>query len=243
VVPRANRIQDAIRNEIKGRPVQTYLHPERQWIEGNNQRIYYYKYFNPVDKVMGRVNVYELDPATFKLLRHISAEKARWERRLNTWVFENGWSRDLSGTGVRFQNFTGQVTTFKELDERPDYFLKEVLQDQQMNFQQLQAYIRELQKSGFDTIALQVRFYRKFSVPLFALIMAIISIPFAFFAGNRGAMAGVGISFGIAIAYWALSLLSEQIGDVNLLPAAMAAWGPDAVFALAGLYFFTRMRT
>jgi lipopolysaccharide export LptBFGC system permease protein LptF len=56
-------------------------------------------------------------------------------------------------------------------------------------------------------------------------------------------MAGVGISFGIAIAYWALSLLSEQVGDVNLLPAAMAAWSPDAVFALAGLYFFTRMRT
>jgi LPS export ABC transporter permease LptG/LPS export ABC transporter permease LptF len=243
VVPRANRIQDAIRNEIKGRPVQTYLHPEKQWIKGNSERIYYYKYFNPVEKVMGGVNVYELDAAPFKLRRHISAEKARWERRLNTWVFENGWSRDMSGPGVRFQNFTGQVTTFKELDERPDYFLKEVLQDQQMNFQQLQSYIRELQKSGFDTIALQVRFYRKFAVPLFALIMAMISIPFAFFAGNRGAMAGVGISFGIAIAYWALSLLSEQIGDVNLLPAAMAAWSPDAVFALAGLYFFTRMRT
>ena len=112
-----------------------------------------------------------------------------------------------------------------------------------MNFQQLSAYIRELQQSGFDTIALQVQFYKKFAVPLFAVIMALIAIPFAFLVGNRGAMAGVGISFGIAIAYVAVNLLSEQVGDINLLPAAVAAWSPDTVFTLAGLYFFSRMRT
>jgi lipopolysaccharide export LptBFGC system permease protein LptF len=80
-------------------------------------------------------------------------------------------------------------------------------------------------------------------VPLFALIMALISVPFSFVAGNKGAMAGVGISFGIAIAYWSIDRLSEQIGAVNMLPAAVAAWSPDAVFALAGLYFFSRMST
>ena len=98
-------------------------------------------------------------------------------------------------------------------------------------------------KSGVGTIALEVEFYRKFSVPLFALIMALISVPFAFLAGNRGAMAGVGISFGIAIAYWATNSISYQLGTVALLPAAAAAWAPDAVFALAGFYFFSRMRT
>ncbi|WP_298109747.1 LptF/LptG family permease, partial [Bradyrhizobium sp.] len=101
----------------------------------------------------------------------------------------------------------------------------------------------DLQRSGFDTVPLQVQFYRKFSVPLFALIMSLISIPFAFLAGNRGAMAGVGISLGIAIAYFALNIFFEQVGNVNLLPAAFAAWSPDLMFSLAGLYFFTRMRT
>jgi lipopolysaccharide export LptBFGC system permease protein LptF len=90
---------------------------------------------------------------------------------------------------------------------------------------------------------LQVQYHRKFSVPLFALIMALLSIPFAFVAGNRGAMTGVGISFGIAIAYWVLNNLFEQVGDLNQLPAAMAAWSPDALFSLGGLWFMTRMRT
>jgi len=75
-------------------------------------------------------------------------------------------------------------------EEPPDYFVKEVKQSRQMNFRELAAYIAELQQSGFDTVALQVQFYKKFSVPLFALILAMVSIPFAFLAGNRGANGG-----------------------------------------------------
>ena len=247
IVPDANRKQDAIRKEIKGKPVQTYLHPERQWVfdpgPKNDPRIFYYKYLDPAQKVMLGPQVYELDPSNFRVRKHIAAEKARWEPALHTWIFENGWSRDFTGRQERFVNFNGQATTFPEIDERLDYFLQEVLQDQQMNFQQLASYIRDLQRSGIDTITLQVQFYRKFAVPLFALVMALISVPFAFVAGSRGAMAGVGVSFTIAIAYWALSKLFEQLGDVNLLPAALAAWSPDLLFAMAGMYFFTRMRT
>jgi lipopolysaccharide export LptBFGC system permease protein LptF len=88
-----------------------------------------------------------------------------------------------------------------------------------------------------------VRFYRKFSVPLFALIMALIAVPFSFLVGNRGAMAGVGVSIGIAIAYWGIGTLFAKIGDVNQLPPALAAWAPDAVFALAGLYLLLRLKS
>ena len=112
-----------------------------------------------------------------------------------------------------------------------------------MNFRELDGYIADLRQSGFDTVQLQVQYYKKFSVPLFALIMAMISVPFAFLTGNRGAMAGVGVSFGIAIAYWGVNQLFEQVGNINQLPPAAAAWAPNAVFFLAATYLMTRMRT
>ncbi|MCX6622816.1 MAG: LptF/LptG family permease, partial [Acidobacteria bacterium] len=243
-VPEANRKQDAIRLEIKGKPVQTYLNPGRQWIVFNNfTRIYYYKYFDPNDAVMGGVNVYELETKPFRLLRHVAAERARWAPSLKSWVFENGWSRDLDGLKVNLRSFAGQTATFAELAEPPSNFLKEVKQDKQMNFEELAAYIHDLQQSGFDTVRLQVQFYKKFSVPLFALIMAMISVPFAFLTGNRGAMAGVGVSFGIGIAYLAVNQLFEQVGNLNQLPPGVAAWAPDALFALAGTYLIARIRT
>ncbi len=243
-VPEANRRQDALRNIIKGHAPQTFLRPDRKWIYGQGDRIYYYKYFDTAQSIMVGVSVFELDPKSFRLTRHIQAEKAHWEPSLNKWVFENGWSRDLvDDRETLFNDFRGKTWTFAELTEPPGWFIKEVKQYFQMNFQALGNYIRDLQQSGFNTIALQVQYYKKFSVPLFALIMAMISIPFSFLAGNRGAMAGVGVSFAIAIAYFSISMLFEQIGNLNQLPPELAAWSPDAIFTLTGLYFLARMRT
>ncbi|HBY63544.1 MAG TPA: LPS export ABC transporter permease LptF [Solibacterales bacterium] len=244
IVPEANRIQDALRAEIKGRAVQTYLNPARRFILNDKEaRIYYYKYLDASEQIMGGVQVFELVPQTYRLRRHISAERARWEPSMNAWIFQNGWSREFQGLRDTFHDFRLGTATFRELSEPPSYFLRELKQDKQMNFQELAGYIRDLQQSGFDTISLQVQYHKKFAVPLFALIMAMISVPFAFLAGNRGAMAGVGISFGIAIAYWTVSILFEQIGKVNQLPAVLAAWSPDALFSLSGLYLLSRLRT
>jgi LPS export ABC transporter permease LptF/LPS export ABC transporter permease LptG len=243
-VPDADRRQDQLRSVIKGKAPQTFLHPERKWINTEHNRIYYYEYFDPVAKVMSGVNVYEIDPGPFRLKRQIFAKRARWEPTLNKWEFQSGWCADFQGTHtVGFDNFTDGIRTFKELEEEPDYFMREAHQSRQMNFQELETYIADLQKKGFDTISLQVQLNKKFSVPMFAFIMAMVSIPFAFLAGNRGAMAGVGVSLALAIAYWSVDKLFEQVGALGQLPAPMAAWSPDVLFSLAGLYFLVRMRT
>ncbi|MBM3774049.1 MAG: LptF/LptG family permease, partial [Acidobacteria bacterium] len=90
---------------------------------------------------------------------------------------------------------------------------------------------------------LRVQLYKKFSVPMFAAIMTLIAIPFGFLVGSRGAMTGVGISIGIAIAYLGISQLFEQVGNLNQLPPAVAAWSPNALFLLGGFHLLGRMRS
>jgi LPS export ABC transporter permease LptG len=240
-LPEANQIQDSIRNEIKGRPAQTYLHPERKWVI-HDYRVYYFKYFDATEKLMVEPYVWELDPGSFHLVKEISATRARWQQNLKSWVFEQGVARDICGVDeCKVQNFT--ATTFPELTEIPEDFLKEVKQDKQMNYVELGNYIKDLQESRFDTVKLQVQYYKKFAAPPFALIMALISIPFGFLVGNRGAMAGIGVSIAIAMAYLGVGQLFEQVGNVNYLPPVIAAWAPDALFSLAGGYLMLRMRT
>ena len=197
------------------------------------------------ESVMAGVSVYELDPKTFSLKRVITAERAQWQPTMNRWIFQNGWRRDFDATTreIAYDPFAGATRTYDELIEAPDYFLKEVKQGKQMNFEDLDRYIAEIDQRGFDTVQLRVQYHKKFSTPLFAFIMALIGIPFAFRGGTRGAMAAVGLSFTIAIAYIAINQLFEQVGNLNQLPPAMAAWAPDALFALAGLYFAARMRS
>ncbi len=242
-LPAANRKQDKLRDQIKGRPTQTYYRADRKWTLGKDFRIYYYHYFDPTTKEMADANVYELEPNTFQVLKQIRANRAHWDQTKNTWVFEDGWMNDMrKGTSER-SDF--QFQTFSELTETPEYFMQELRLDTQMNFLQLQDYIKERQHSGYgyDTVELEIQLYRKFALPLFALIMAMIGVPFGFLVGNRGALTGIGVSIAIALSYIATSKLFEEVGKINDLTPAIAAWGPDVIFALAGMYFLLRMKS
>jgi lipopolysaccharide export system permease protein len=241
-IPEANQMQDAIRNRIKGRPAQTYYRPDRQWMFGKGSWIYYYKFFEPTERVLGGVTVFELDPKNFELTRCISASRAHWEPTLKDWIFEDGWVRDLHGGNVKaYERF--DVRLFPELREDPSYFLKEVKQSSQMNFYQLSRYLEDLKQSGFDVVPLTVQLHKKFSFPLFAFIMALLGMPFAFSVGKKGALAGIAASIVVAIIYWGVSSLFEALGNLNELPAVAAAWCPNLVFGLGGLYLFLRIET
>jgi LPS export ABC transporter permease LptG/LPS export ABC transporter permease LptF len=250
-VPGANLKQDALRDVIKNRPTQTYYRTDRKWIMGYGaHRIYYYHYFDTSAHVMLGVNVFELDPrpGAFRLQREIVAQRATWNPHIRTWVFENGWTCTFEDTSCsHFLPFSEsdptQVATFPELSEPPDYFLPQGMQEKQMTFLQLERLIHDLEQRGYPTGKQRVQLYLKFAAPLFALIMAMIAVPFGFRVGNRGAMAGIGQSLAIGVSYRGLGILFEKVGDANLLPPTMAAFSPDVIFGLAGLYLLLRMRS
>ncbi len=241
-LPRINQRQDALRNQIKGKPPQTYYRPDRQWIFGQSNRIYNYRFFDPDRNVFAKLSVFEIDPQTFRMSRRISAARAFWEAPIHSWVLENGWMRDIEGD--RVTNYVPfSVATFKELTEEPPYFKKEVKASAQMSALELRRYIDELGQSGFDVVRLSVQLYRKFAFPLIAFVVALIGIPFSFTSGRKGAITGILLSIGIAILYWSVSSLFEAMGNLNQLPPAVAAWSPDVVFGLGGIYLFLRVRT
>ena len=241
-IPRTNREQEILRNQIKGKPAQTYLQADRKWIFGQSNEIYYYQVFDPDTDRFGGISVFAFDPNTFQLTRRIHAERAHWEQGLKKWVFETGWVRTLQGASIQDYR-TFDVATFNELSEDPNYFKKEVKQSSEMNYEELRRYIEDLQQSGFDTVRLKVQLQKKIAFPLITLVMAILAIPFAAAGRRGGALAGVAIAIGIAIAYWVTAGIFEAMGSANQLPALMAAWAPDFIFAFAGGYLLLRVPT
>ncbi len=248
-LPQANRRQEALRSTIKGRPPQTFLHPEQKWIfgqpkKGEPNRIFYYQFFDRDRNEFANLSVFEFDPTTFLLSRRIFAERTHWDPSLSTWQFEDGWKRDFNGAQVAegsYQEF--RQATFPEIHEEPSYFNKESLQSQEMNFAQLHHYINDLRQSGFDTMRLRVALWHKLSYPLVAVVMAIFAIPFAFSMGRRGSLTGIAVAILVALTYWVLEGVFGAMGSVNDLPAALAAWAPDLLFSLAGGYLLLRTAT
>jgi LPS export ABC transporter permease LptF/LPS export ABC transporter permease LptG len=240
-LPYANQRQDALRNQIKGRPPQTYTKPQR-WIFGENSKVYNYDFFDPRQSVFGGLTVLEIDPATFQVRRRVFASRAQWSDAQNLWVLESGWVRDFSdGLITHYEKFN--VKDLPELIERPNYFHREVRQAFQMNWGELRRYIDGLHKAGFDVSTLTVQWHRKLAFPLIAPVSMLLAFPFAFLVGTRGAVGGVAIGVGIGIAYWLGAELLAAMGGVGQLPPLLAGWSPDIVFFFAGLYFVFKMPT
>lgn len=241
-LPFANQRQDALRNQIKGRPAQTYYQPSRQWIFGENNKIYNYEFFDPDREIFGGLNVFELDPATFAVKRRIYAARAHWDSQQGLWILESGWIREFSaGALTRYAPFLANA--LNELSEPPSYFSREVRQSYQMTWWELRSYIGDLRQAGFDVARLSVQLQKKLSFPLVAPIIILLAIPFSILVGTRGAVGGLALGVGIAIVYWAASALTEAMGAVGQLPPLLAAWAPDTVFGFLGLYFFLKMPT
>jgi LPS export ABC transporter permease LptF/LPS export ABC transporter permease LptG len=241
-LPFANQRQDALRNQIKGRPAQTYYQPSRQWIFGESAKIYNYELFDPDHELFGGLNVFELDPATFEIRRRIYAARAHWDSHQGLWILESGWIRDFNhGQLTRYTPFLANA--LNEINEPPSYFNREVRQSYQMTWWQLERYIGDLQQAGFDVARLSVQLQKKLSFPLVAPIIILLAIPFSILVGTRGAVGGLALGVGIAIIYWAAAALTEAMGAVGQLPPLLAAWAPDTVFGFLGLYFFLKMPT
>ena len=246
-LPQANRRQESLRSTIKGRPPQTFLHPEQKWIFGQQEpggpgRIFYYQFFDPDRNEFANLSVFEFDPHTFALSRRIFAARVFWDVGNSSWRFQNGWERKFSGANpTEFREFIN--TVFPEVREEPTYFKKESLQSQEMNFGQLKRYIRDLRQGGFDTMRLRVDLWHKLTYPLVAIVMAMLAIPFALSMGRRGSLTGIAVAIGVALAYWVVDGLFGAMGNVNYLPAPLAAWSSDVLFGLTGGYLLLRTPT
>jgi LPS export ABC transporter permease LptF/LPS export ABC transporter permease LptG len=240
-LPYTNQRQDALRNQIKGKPAQTYTRPQR-WIFGENGKIYNYDLFEPGKNLLAGLTVVELAPGTFHVKRRIFANQAQWSDSQNVWILESGWVRDFrDGSIENYQKFS--ATALPELTEPPSYFNREVRQASQLSFRQLGNYIDELHRAGFDVSALTVQWYVKIAFPLIAPVSMLLAIPYAFRVGARGAIGGVAVGLAVGIGYWLLSRLLEAMGGVGQMPPPFAAFAPDLVFYFLGMYFFLKMPT
>lgn len=246
-VPQANRKQQALRNIIKGLPAQTTNRPGEQWIFGKRipnhpGMIFYYQYFDPDTNSFLNLTVLEFTPQSFTLVKRTYAEMASWDNKDHHWILQDGWTRTFADQQTTsYQPFS--VTTLPEMIETPPYFEKDFRPSTEMSFVQLRHYIADLGQSGFDTVRLRVQLNRKLADPLITLVMAVLAVPFALSMGKRGSLTGISVAIGVAIAYWLISGTFEAMGDVNMLPAFLAAWSPDILFGLVGAYLLLRTPT
>jgi LPS export ABC transporter permease LptF/LPS export ABC transporter permease LptG len=240
ILPRANNRAEEIWNRINDAPSRSYSYLNRHWVVGREKsRIYHYDFFDPGRTVFSRLSVFDIDLASWSLAGRSYAARAALAG--DTLRMSDGWTRSFSGDrAISFRtDAQAEITGV----EKKDYFLREWKEPSQMTFAELRAYTAEVADMGFDTTRFRVDLHGKIAFPFVCLVMTLLGIPFAFSMGRKGALVGIGLSVVIAMVYWGAIGVFRSLGYIAYLAPFLAAWTPNLVFGLAGIYLLFRLRT
>jgi LPS export ABC transporter permease LptF/LPS export ABC transporter permease LptG len=240
ILPYSNKKAEATWSRINDSPPRSYSYIDRRWVVGmNKDRIYHYRYFDAEASAFSQLSIFDLDQEAWRIKRRYYSEKA--VMRSPGLLLEDSWFREFENDKPVI--FEEQQNIELAVEEDRGYFLKEWKEPDQMSYTELKRYIKEIEERDFETTNFKVDLNYKVSFPLASLIVALLGIPFAFSMGKRGALVGIGLSIVIAMVYWGAIGIFKSLGYANYLNAFLAAWGPNLIFGLAGLYLMFTVRT
>jgi len=114
------------------------------------------------------------------------------------------------------------------------------LDPEEFSLWELEHYIRDLRRKGLDPGGYMVDLQLKYAMPVACLIMVALGIALSLDPLPRNL--SLGRSFGLAIAigfaYWLAFGLTSSLGRSTIIPAGIAAWTPNFIFAAVALAIF-----
>lgn len=171
----------------------------------------------------------------------VTAREATW-RPGRGWALQSGAMYVVPDTSSDVA-FTFEQMLDRKLTERPADLMAKPRSPQEMRYNELTRFIVALERSGGDANVLRVERALKIAIPVTCLIIALFGAPLATSTQRGGAAYGIGISLATTIVFLMMIQLTKAVGGKGLIDPDLAAWIPNAVFAVVGLFLLARVRT
>ena len=198
----------------------------------------------------------------------MSAVKVSWTETNGTWwqlqaeraAFTNGaWTffkaveyAQLTPNGLPVQMLATNSLVERNFDETPKQIESEIKiggyrdirasHKPDLSLKDIYNYLRLHPVLQHDQIWLPMEFHNRLAAPWTCLVVVFIAIPFGAGSGRRNLFFGVAGSIFICFAFFVVQKIGLFLGLGGHLPAWLAAWLPNLIFAVAGLALTARVR-
>ncbi len=172
----------------------------------------------------------------------VQTRRGHYSDSLRRWTLERGHFRVLAGNDADL-TFEFDSLRARIFSEEPATLLAEPARPEEMAYAELGRYIDALERSGGDGRKLRVGQELKLAVPFTCIVIAIFGAPLAMTSPRASGAVGIGIGLATTIVFMLAVQLTRAIGTSGLLPPAWAAWAPNILFFVVGLWLMIRVKT
>jgi lipopolysaccharide export system permease protein len=172
----------------------------------------------------------------------VESRRGVYSDSTHRWTLKDGAFRIIPGP-MSDEVFAFDSMRLKSMVETPAALLAEPKEPEEMRYGELSRYIGWLERSGGDARKLRVDLALKIAIPFTCIIIAVFAAPLAVTAPRAGGAFGIGVSLATTVVFLTLIQLSKAVGAGGLLPPTLAAWTPNIMFGVAGVWLARRTPT
>jgi lipopolysaccharide export system permease protein len=172
----------------------------------------------------------------------VSSSAAEWRPAARRWVVRQGRLRffpELETT----RTFRFEELWQRDFRETPQELLADPKDPDEMGYYELGRFIDAIQRSGGTARKLIVERALKIAFPFTCFIIVLFGTPLAHTTRRGGAPLSVGIALATTIVFLMLIRICQALGTGGVIPPRLAAWVPNLLFLVAGLWLMRKVRT
>ncbi|MFQ5589225.1 MAG: LPS export ABC transporter permease LptG [Nitrospiria bacterium] len=207
----------------------------KTWLHLDSRRLIYVHVVSPDKQRMQGIHLYELGE-DFALKMETEAAELIYEN--GQWILLNGRRRTFSRDGsVEFDRFERDAI---DIPKKPEDFEEATFELKELTYGDLESYVDQLSRAGFDATRYQVDLRGKQAMPFVNAVMVLLGVPFALKDRRSSGIAfGIAVSLAIALSYWLVFSVTLALGRLQVLPPWLAGWSANIlILAVSGHLFF-----
>ncbi len=248
LTPRANQLQDAVRQQIR-KGGAALDKSGKFWVAREN-RIYSFQQLelnnNPASDNEMRddcnsscaraLTIYEFSLNRQELQSVYRTDRATWEK--GKLIFRD--------TTEKVSLHDGKISTESlpggELAEEFDPFNQIKGKPSHLNIGELKQRLANTE-SEVERRSFAVTIQKRYTTWVLPLIIALFTAPFALSLSRKGKVVTIGYAVGLWLLFMGTTSLFAQFGESGNLTPLIAAWSPLLLFSMLGVYLLSKVRT
>lgn len=180
-----------------------------------------------------------------KVLSRLVATSATWNRDTLEWTFKNATVAQFSDENPPIYTIHEEPLVISGWSETPLQLIKPGLSAAHLGLPDLCGWLSANARNGSfaDPSPYRTQMHYRWALPFTCLVTVLLATPLAVHFARRGPGGDIFLAVVLSALMLLFSSISLALGESGVIAPLQAAWLPNVVFALVGLYLFRRRIT